>query len=64
MQMITDQEKRKLLDILDEISITVNKQIIPDDPNPPLKPSGIRLGTPCATTRPNSFIRSSQAVQC
>ena len=37
--------------ILDEISITVNKQIIPDDPNPPLKPSGIRLGTPCATTR-------------
>jgi len=42
----TDAEK-----ILDEISITVNKQIIPDDPNPPLKPSGIRLGTPCATTR-------------
>jgi glycine hydroxymethyltransferase len=37
--------------VLDEISITVNKQIIPDDPNPPLKPSGIRLGTPCATTR-------------
>ncbi|KKS42630.1 MAG: Serine hydroxymethyltransferase, partial [Candidatus Kuenenbacteria bacterium GW2011_GWA2_42_15] len=30
---------------LDKISITVNKQIIPDDPNPPLKPSGIRLGT-------------------
>lgn len=37
--------------ILDEIGITCNKQIIPDDPNPPLKPSGIRLGTPCATTR-------------
>lgn len=37
--------------ILDEISITCNKQIIPDDPNPPLRPSGIRLGTPCATTR-------------
>jgi len=37
--------------IFDESSITVNKQIIPDDPNPPLKPSGIRLGTPCATTR-------------
>ncbi|MDP1845286.1 MAG: serine hydroxymethyltransferase [Candidatus Moranbacteria bacterium] len=36
---------------LDKISITVNKQIIPDDPNPPLKPSGIRLGTPAATTR-------------
>ncbi len=37
--------------ILDEVSITCNKQVIPDDPNPPLKPSGIRLGTPCATTR-------------
>ncbi len=37
--------------ILDEVSITCNKQVIPDDPNPPLKPSGIRLGTPAATTR-------------
>jgi glycine hydroxymethyltransferase len=36
---------------LDAISITTNKQVIPDDPNPPLKPSGIRLGTPAATTR-------------
>ncbi len=36
---------------LDEVSITTNKQVIPDDPNPPLKPSGIRLGTPAATTR-------------
>ncbi|MBN1613585.1 MAG: serine hydroxymethyltransferase [Deltaproteobacteria bacterium] len=37
--------------ILDAVSITVNKQVIPDDPNPPLRPSGIRIGTPCATTR-------------
>ncbi len=36
---------------LDKIGITTNKQIIPDDPNPPLRPSGIRLGTPAATTR-------------
>ena len=36
---------------LDEVSITTNKQVIPDDPNPPLRPSGIRLGTPAAATR-------------
>jgi glycine hydroxymethyltransferase len=36
---------------LDAVGITTNKQIIPDDPRPPLRPSGIRLGTPAATTR-------------
>ncbi|MBT3427203.1 MAG: serine hydroxymethyltransferase [Gammaproteobacteria bacterium] len=38
-------------EVLDQVQITTNKQIIPDDPNPPLKPSGIRIGTPAATTR-------------
>src|SRR4030095_949434 len=37
--------------VLDAVSITTNKQVIPDDPNPPLRPSGVRLGTPAATTR-------------
>jgi glycine hydroxymethyltransferase len=36
---------------LDEIGITVNKNMIPDDPRSPMDPSGIRIGVPAATTR-------------
>ena len=36
---------------LDKIGLTLNKNSVPDDPNPPFKPSGIRLGTPALTTR-------------
>ncbi len=55
--MVLDTEKsygingKVAEELLDEVYITTNKQIIPDDPNPPLKPSGIRIGTPAATSR-------------
>lgn len=37
--------------VLDEVGITLNKNVIADDPRKPLDPSGIRFGTPALTTR-------------
>ena len=37
--------------MLDEVGITLNKNMIPDDPRKPVDPSGIRFGTPALTTR-------------
>lgn len=36
---------------LEKAGITVNANSVPDDPLPPFRPSGIRLGTPAVTTR-------------
>ncbi|HEY1709108.1 MAG TPA: serine hydroxymethyltransferase [Rhizomicrobium sp.] len=46
-----DLDGRAAEQALDAIGITTNKQIVPDDPRPPLRPSGVRLGTPACTTR-------------
>ena len=38
-------------EVLDKIGLTANKNAIPADPEPPFRPSGLRLGTPAVTTR-------------
>lgn len=38
-------------EVLDQIGLTLNKNAVADDPLPPFRPSGIRLGTPAVTTR-------------
>jgi len=45
---ITGQEAETLFD---DIGITLNKNMIADDPRSPMDPSGIRFGTPAVTTR-------------
>ncbi|MBP9750119.1 MAG: serine hydroxymethyltransferase [Candidatus Pacebacteria bacterium] len=45
---VTGQEAEQ---VLDEVGMTVNKNMIADDPRSPMDPSGIRFGTPALTTR-------------
>lgn len=45
---LTGKEAEKALD---EVGITLNKNMIPDDPRGPFDPSGIRIGVPAVTTR-------------
>jgi glycine hydroxymethyltransferase len=45
---VTGKELEKRLD---EVYITVNKNTIPNDPQSPFVTSGVRIGTPAATSR-------------
>ena len=37
--------------VLESIGISVSRSTIPNDPNPPYNPSGVRIGTPAVTSR-------------
>ncbi|GAA2974282.1 hypothetical protein C5L28_001595 [Lentilactobacillus parakefiri] len=47
----TSLNGKELQNLLDTVHITTNKESIPNDPLPPSKTSGLRLGTPAITTR-------------
>ena len=49
---------------LDRARITVNKNGIPFDVNPPLNPSGIRLGSPAVTTRGFRETQMQEVASC
>lgn len=48
---LVDFNGTKAEQTLDHIGISTSKSTIPDDPNPPFRPSGLRIGTPPMTTR-------------
>lgn len=64
---LTPQKKtgKEIETLLDKAHITANKNTIPNDPESPFVTSGIRLGTPAATTRgldTNDFDRVAEAI--
>ncbi|MEI7475448.1 MAG: serine hydroxymethyltransferase [bacterium] len=46
-----DRTGREIADLLERVHITANKNTVPDDPKGPFVTSGVRLGTPAATSR-------------
>lgn len=47
-------------EILDHVGISVSKSLIPNDPRPAFRPSGVRIGTPAMTTR---GVKSKDMIQ-
>ncbi len=47
----TGTNGKQLEHVLDEVGVTCNKNMIPNDPEPPTVTSGVRLGTAAMTTR-------------
>ena len=60
---LSDMDGTKAEKTLDKIGISTSKSTIPDDPNPPFRPSGLRIGTPAMTTRGVKDADMRQIVQ-
>ena len=57
---ITGQEAE---DVLDEVGITLNKNMIADEPRTAMDPSGIRFGTPAMTTRGMKVLEATELAE-
>ena len=55
---------REMQQRLDQVYITVNKNAVPNDPEKPFVTSGVRIGTPCATTRGLDVTDMEKIAQC
>jgi glycine hydroxymethyltransferase len=53
---------REAQEVLDEVGMTVNKNMIADDARPPVDPSGIRFGTPAMTSRGFDEVESAHVA--
>ncbi|MCK5080808.1 MAG: serine hydroxymethyltransferase, partial [Candidatus Moranbacteria bacterium] len=49
--------------VLEKCGISVSRSTIPNDPNPPMKPSGVRFGTPAITTRGMKEVEIKKVVE-
>jgi len=55
-----DFDGGEIEEILDRVGISVSKSLIPNDPRPAFRPSGVRIGTPAMTTR---GVKSKDMIQ-
>ena len=49
--------------VWEKIGISISRSTIPNDPNPPMNPSGVRIGTPAVTTRGFKELESRLIVE-
>jgi glycine hydroxymethyltransferase len=63
LRSIRNMSGKRAERVLDEVHITVNKNQLPNDPLPPARTSGIRLGTPATTTRGFSSTEMQQIAE-